>query len=345
MEPFPTYDDLLRQVEAKGVPRRVLGHTPDGAPVVALRGGGEGTPAVFISAGSHATEQAGVSAAVTLLEQLETEHQVHVIPTRDPTGMSGFARVLALGLGDAPWLESVEQLAELLREEGEVVYDEDDTVVSLIGEFGYSTQGLLGRFGGERARLLERLKGRRVFFPSNAPDVAGAGRFERAYTLVVSPGGQLLHLNRFHDTPWAPVEVRCTLRLMAEVRPGICFDLHEAMGIEDRYWLSARRQPSAAGQAREERIAHATIEAIAASGGRFMGDDYSPGSFFERGEPGVFWLDASARGEGLNLMDYAARTYGIAFGTEMGMHGTFDQRVGLGVRTVQAAVAAWEEDA
>ena len=49
------------------------------------------------------------------------------------------------------------------------------------------------------------------------------------------------------------------------------------------------------------------------------------------------------RGEGLNLMDFASRYHGMAFGTEMGMYGGFEDRVGLGMTTVQTAVSVFEE--
>ena len=89
MQTFSKYADLLAWVEQEKSPTTFLGCAPDGAPVISIRTGGDKTPAVFISAGSHATEQAGVSAAVALVEQLKTEHQVHIIPTRDPIGMNG----------------------------------------------------------------------------------------------------------------------------------------------------------------------------------------------------------------------------------------------------------------
>jgi hypothetical protein len=130
---------------------------------------------------------------------------------------------------------------------------------------------------------------------------------------------------------------------MAEIRPGLSFDLHESMDIKDHYWLSARHQQDEENEAWEERIARETIQAIADSGAVLVEEDYSPGPFFTRSERGVYWLDASKRGEGLNLMDYAARFYGLAFGTEMGMYGSFEQRVYLGILTVQSAVKVFEE--
>ena len=72
-------------------------------------------------------------------------------------------------------------------------------------------------------------------------------------------------------------------------------------------------------------------------------DDEAPSQWFTRSEKAVFWLDATQRGEGLNLMDFCSREYGMAFGTEMGMYGTFEGRVKLGMLTVQTAVSVFEE--
>jgi len=47
--------------------------------------------------------------------------------------------------------------------------------------------------------------------------------------------------------------------------------------------------------------------------------------------------------EGLNLMDFASREFGLAFGTEMGMYGTFERRVELALITVRTAVSVFEE--
>lgn len=338
---FASNEALVDYVEGRGHECRCIARAPDGSPVVAVRAGGSRTPGVFVSAGSHSTEQAGVTAAVELIDALETDRQVWIVPTRDPMGMNGYRQALAWALGEPVELATTHELADLLRDRGSVVIDEENTVVALINEFAFTTRNLLGRFSAVDADRLEPLKGRRIFVPSGHDDVAGAAPLERAYTLIVSPQGEVLHVNRFHDTAWAPAEVAATRQLMAEVQPGICFDLHESMGIGDRYWLSARKQMTDELNAQEARIATAVIGRIAASGAEFMAEDYLPGRFFTRSEAGVFWLDATVRGEGLNLMDFAAREYGIAFGTEMGMYGTFEDRVARGVLTVRAAVEAW----
>jgi len=145
---------------------------------------------------------------------------------------------------------------------------------------------------------------------------------------------------------WSPVEPRVTRDLMARIRPGLSFDLHESQLMDDRYFLSARRQPDPEDDKWEEKGANAIIEAIVASGGKLANQadvDALGGWFDSSSEDGVFWLDATRRGEGYNLMDFASVTYGLAFGTEMGMYGTFDGRVDLALTTVRSAVSVFEE--
>jgi len=340
MRIFDCYADLLEWIGNKGHRAKILGCAPDGAPVVCVKAGGEKEPAIFISAGSHSTEQAGVSAAVALIDQLETEHQVYVIPSRDPIGMNGFAYALGLSLGEEPTLESVEDVGEFLREQGELLYEEDETLLVAIGEYGYSTRGLLGRFA-PGASLLEPLRGRRIFFPSRNQDVEGTAPCQRAYTLIVSPEGEVLHINRFHDTPWAPVEVRCTRQLLAAVRPGLTLDLHEHGG--DAFWFSARHQRSDDDETWEKRMADEMIGAVGRSGAALAPEDYLPGSFFTRGERGVFWLNPQTRGEGLNLADFAASQYGPSFTIETGMRAGFQHRVCTAVLAAQTATKVFEE--
>ena len=324
MQFFDRYSDLLQYIEGKGHEPTVLGKAPDGAPIVSIRTGGEKEPAIFISAGSHSTEQAGVSAAVALIDQLDTEHKTYVIPCRDPMGMNGFAYVLGLSLGEEPNLGGLEDVESALREYGEVVYEDGETLLVVIGEYGYSTHGLYGKLK-DGADLLEPLRGRRIFFPSRPEGIEGTAPCQRAYTLIVSLDREVLHINRFHDTPWAPVEPRCTRNLMAEINPGLTLDLHEFGG--SAFWFSARHQRNDDDQTWEQRMADAMVKAVASSGAELMPDDYLPGSFFTKQERSVYWLNAQERGEGLNLADFAANRYGPAFTIETGMKGGFQQRV------------------
>ena len=328
--------------------------------------------ALFISAGSHSTEQAGVTAAVELIEQLETDHKLFVLPCRDPIGMNGVAYALQQGLGENPGeLTTFDEVEEILRKEGEVLFEEEDMVLALIGDCGYTVSRpepericaqwflyrRLQQLKEEQPERIAPLRGRRVYMTPAQEGVEGTGNFGRAYTLVVSPEGEILHLNRFHDTAWAPVEARCVRQLLEEVNPGLGFDLHESQFMEDRYWLSARHQPDPENEEWERRVATATIAAVAESGAKLADDDdvivlsTSQGkegrtledTWFRKSETGVYWLDATIRGQGFNLADFISRSYGLAFGTEMGMYGSFAHRVGLALTTVKSAVAEYEE--
>jgi hypothetical protein len=338
MRPFHTYHELLKAIEARNP--RVLGHAPDRSPIVAVRTGGNKKPPIFISAGSHATEQAGVTAAVELMNSLRTDHEVHIVPSRDPIGLNGYRYALGLGLGQEPSVTSLQEVESLLRERGEVLLDGDEALLALLGDYGYANRGLYNRFP-KGDPLLEPLRGRRVFFPSRAEDQEGAAPLERAYTLVVSLDGEVLHLNRFHEAPWAPAEVRCARRLMAELRPGLTLDLHEHGG--DAFWMSARHQRTDEDERWERQMAAEAIRAVRDSGARIVDETYSPGSFFRKLERGVFFLEAAVRGEGLNLVDYAAHEHGPAFTIETGMRLPFQERVRAAATVAQAAIRAFEQ--
>ena len=340
VRPFRTYVDLLDTLKARGHKLRVLGYAPDKSPIVAVRTGGDKLPPILISAGSHSTEHAGVRAAVELIDQLKTQHQVWVLPCRDPIGLNGFRYALGLALGEEPKIQSLAEAEKLMRAKGEIVLDSDGVLLVVIGEYGYANRGLYRRL--EKAdKAIEALKGRRIWYPSTYEDVPGSALFERAYSLVATPEGEVLHLNRFHDTAWAPAEVRCIRQLMAEIKPGLTFDLHEHGG--DWYWFSARKQRTNEDEAWELRMAGDMIKAVAASGVKLAADDYSPGSFFSKLERGVYWLDPTKRGEGLNLADFAAYKYGPAFTVETGMRQPFTSRVRQHLLTVEAAVKKFQE--
>lgn len=340
-KPFKNYSEVLATLKSRGRETRVLGCAPDQSPIVAVRCGGDKLPAIMISGGAHSTEHAGAFATVEVVERLKTKHAVWVVPARDPIGLSGFRHALSLGLGKPPELESIADLPDFLRKNGEVLVDADGTLLVMIGEYGYANKGLLHKFD-KSVPFLEPLRGRRIWFTSSRTDTPGSAPLERAYTLIVAPDGEILHLNRFHDTRWAPAEVRCLRNLMAEVQPALTFDLHE----HDHgpfFWMSARKQRSEDDEIWERRMAGAAARAVKASGSELAPDKYSPGSFFEKLEPGVFWLDAQKRGEGLNLIDFAAKRYGPGFTIETGMQCPFEERVRQHLLVVQTAVDLFEQ--
>ena len=74
-----------------------------------------------------------------LINELDTEHQVYVIPTRDPVGHDGFAHALSLGLGEKPQFETFDELEAILRKAGDILYEDDDFLLTLIGDYGYAS--------------------------------------------------------------------------------------------------------------------------------------------------------------------------------------------------------------
>ena len=194
------------------------------------------------------------------------------------------------------------------------------------------------------------LVGRRLWWPSNYEDVPGASPLERAYTQFgpTDAENEVLHLNRFHDTPFCPVEVRCCRELLAEITPGLVMDLHEHDG--DDYWMSARHQRTEEDEGWELKIASAVAEAVSATGTALHNDgdetvakyNWADGTLETIG-PGVFWLNAGVRGEGLNLADFGAAMYCPAFTVETGMMSPLADRVAMQKLTVQTAVKVFEQ--
>ena len=255
--PFDKYSDLLAELERQcgGQTHTVLDHAPDGSPLVLVKCGGQKLPPVFISAGAHSPEQAGVTAAVQLISEMRTEHTVYILPCRDPVGLNGFQAALNLGLGAAALsepLESIDAAASLLRSRGEVIYDEGGRLIALLGDYAYTI-----RSGNSTSMISsgdptltsgpvhEALMGRRIYWPTNYKAtsdstgqegvVEGSGPLTRAYTQFGTTD-DILHINRFHDTPWAPAEVRCARTVMAQVQPRLVIDLHEVCATLRCVW-------------------------------------------------------------------------------------------------------------
>ena len=157
----------------------MLGRAPDGSPLIAVKCGGDRSPAVFIGSGSHATEHAGVVAAVALMDDLQTSHEVWILPCRDPISLNGFSYALSLALGESPAIDTVESAEKLLREKGQVLYAAGGLLLVLIGEYGYENRMLYGEIE-KGANFLDPLRGRRIYFPSRAVDQSGAAPLERA---------------------------------------------------------------------------------------------------------------------------------------------------------------------
>lgn len=219
-----------------------MGRALDGSPLVVVKCGGEKLPAVFVSAGSHSTEQAGVVACVELCDEIVSDHSVYILPCRDPMGLSGFRHVLQLGLGANPnskavhTLESTADASTFLREHATVLHDRNGRLVATLGDhYAYSTydasedpefeyderhpssneSGMIST--GDLSHLHGALRDRRIWWPSNFSNVECAAPLERAYTQFgpnSSSPTEMLHINRYHDTCWAPgIALSLSLRL------------------------------------------------------------------------------------------------------------------------------------
>ena len=128
---------------------------------------------------------------------------------------------------------------------------------------------------------------------------------------------------------------------MAEITPGLTLDLHEYDG--DAFWFSARHQQNGDDQQWEERMADRMIAAINAASTPLPPNDYLPGNFFTKSHLGVYWLNSNKRGEGLNLVDYAATVYGPSFTIETGMQLPFTDRVAAAKLAAQKAIEVFGE--
>lgn len=373
MSGYDTYEQVLDAVEQSGKPSRVLGYAPGGNPIVGVEAGGEKEPAVVVTAGAHATEHAGVAAAVELVSAVETDHRVYVVPTRDPVGLDGFEYALELGFGGDRTVETYDRVDSLLREEGDVLYDGEEMLLALGGDYAYasappSTEGgipvlmSLKEFTETRPEVLSRLAGRRVFATPSLAGVDGSEGLERAYTIVVDPDGMPLHLNRFFTTDWAPPETRALRGLLDEVEPGLTFDNHETTGHDDRCHISLRPQRTDELDRQEREIAVAmatrweetgvtlaTDEDVLAEPTRTVAYDTEPPEepFYSRAGDGIYWVDPNLTspprlGEGLNATDYAAEHYGLAYTMETGMYGSLEHRTRATVDAVRTGIAAFE---
>lgn len=358
MEPFETNEQIVEAVSRKADDHRVLARGPGGRPVVAAESGGNREPAIMLTSGAHATEQAGVAASVELLDRLETDHQVYVIPTRDPLGVDGYAAALEMALGESTSFETYDELEELLRTESDLVVDDDGIIVGLIGDYGFATTRPTEQTSSahriwntltelERTPEMEPLRGRRIFLISGQPDVEGTGDFGRLYTRVISPDGENLHLNRYIGSEWAPSESRAVRELADSVEPGLYVDIHEYSG--DSYWVSTRPKSDEAVRRQELSIGRAMIETVGDAGGNRLSlaeylDEDPDDHFFTELESGLWDLDYRVRGEGFNATDYVAEHYGLAFTNETGMYRPFEERVEMAIKSVQRAVQEFEQE-
>src|SRR2546423_3458766 len=135
--PTPTPAAVIDALRASGKPLHEWGRAVDGTPLLAARTGGEQQPAIFITAGSHAPETAGVHAALNLLRMLDTKHETHVLPLRDPLGFSGVNHALSFALGQPVAVPDYTAALEFLRTHGELLRSEETLQLFLLVQLGF----------------------------------------------------------------------------------------------------------------------------------------------------------------------------------------------------------------
>ena len=369
---FETNDALLEAVSAAGLDYEVLGHARFDEPIVTIDAGGTQDPGVLIATGAHATEHAGVAAAVTVSEELVTDQRVTVIPTRDPIGLNGYEWALDRVLGRNVDLQSFKELAALLREEGDAVYESEGLTLALLDDLGFaavppgqdgesSQFHLLKRFKAMQHKAPEALdpyRGRQILLPAGQPKVPSNENFDRAYSMVISPDGESLHFNRFFDRAWAPVETRAVRNVIEQEDPGLVFDLHETQVAEDRVFLTLNDQASPERNDAQQSVAKATIAGATAAGGETAhvedieamatitkaDPDAETGGLYDPVADGIYRKpDPERRNEGQNLTDYATADGRIAMTLETGMLAPEAQRADLQVRAVKRGLEAFSE--
>jgi len=363
-DPDLTTTDVLEELRGSGKELYEWGSAEDGTPLLAARSGGEKQPAIFLTAGSHSPETAGVHAALNLLRGLKTEHEVHVLPLRDPVGFAGVNHCLSLAAGHQVTVPDHSSALDYLKTHATLVWDEEGMYLFKLGELGFVwTETMPGydsflRMHSQMLSLernepnsLKALWGKSVMLMCAMTGVEGGGEMRRCWHGVLSHRGEWLHLNRFFGRADAPPEVAAVDRLMQSVRPGLTCDLHEGYG--SGFWttipkprenpervfdmtkaffdyISARNYPI---MAYEERAAKE----------REFNMPYNPDWISpEPRIPGFFWVNGGLRGEGPNLMDYAER-FGVGYGTESSIELPLAMRVDVLTNGILAAIRVWEE--
>jgi len=359
-----TTSDVLAALRDSGKPLHEWGRAIDGTPLLAARTGGTKQPAIFITAGSHAPEAAGVHAALNLLHALDTEHETHVLPLRDPLGFDGVNRCLSFAAERAVTVSSHRAALDYLLANGRLLWRDGDARIFTLGKIGFmwdlpqpGVENTMSMIAQLRALMrddpapVKPLWGAHFMVLCDLTNVEGAGEMQRCFHLILSTRGELMHLNRFFGREDAPPDVAALDRLMQAVRPGLTCDLHEGNG--NGFWMPVRRP-----QTNPERVFEMTrafFEQITRRGypiatyENVMATDPNVGKNYtsvwrvpEPRLPGMFWTDSLMRNEGYNLSDYAS-LFGIAFGTEAAMERPLAERVDGLTQGILAAIRVWEQ--
>jgi len=354
---FETNEDIQQHIQKSGHKSSVIHRAANGLPIYCVQLGGSKSPPIVITAGSHASEPAGVVGALRLLTELKTDHAAYVVPNRDPMGLEGYHRYLKFALGgEEPHFSTNTELADLLRQRGQVVHDDRNLIVAIIGDFAFAAmEPSPGSFGPSKVwlkikRLLSqdkglrgRLKGKHVVVPTNQPDSEGCGMFERAYTCFVTSDGELKNLNRLFGVAAAPPEIRAVQSLVDRVRPGLNLDLHEGFG--DGFYLIV---PPFNGNRPAEEIARGIVTSMKEKRVNLLTLDQLKPQFPDGGVnmhdlgDGILVEDVAKSDMQETMLAYSTAKYGPGFGVEVGRSASLERRGQLHVWAVLAAIRVFE---
>jgi hypothetical protein len=362
--PNLTTSEVLETLRSSGKPLHEWGQAIDGTALLSGCTGGRKQPCIFITAGAHCTETGGIHAALNLLEQLDSEHKIYVLPLRDPFGFAGVNHCLSFASGELVYITSHQEALEFLLGRAQLLWSEDALRLFQLGQIGFvwhsqrlpseerfiNIHSRMLSLSKENPNVLKSLCGKRVMVLNSMPDVEGVGEIGRCWHGVVSTNGEWMHLNRFFNRPDAPSEVAAIEHLLQALRPGLTLDLHEGNGRG--FWLPVERNEQYLDQLFT--MSQAFFDYVHNNGypitdyedwvatDETLGKNYAPDWLVpELRLPGMFWVNGRLRGEGYNLMDYVGN-FGIGFGTESPMGQPLAIRIDVLTHGIQAVIKTWE---
>lgn len=367
---FPNPDlttaGVLEALHASGKPLHEWGRAIDGTPLLAARTGGKKQPAIFITAGAHSPETAGVHAALNLLQMLDTEHEVHILPLRDPLGFGGVNHCLSFAAGQPVKVPNHGAALDYLLTNGQLLWHEEEMRVFQLGDLGFiwerpmpgydSFLGIHSRMLSltrQEADELKPLWGKRVMLVCAMVGVEGNDKMQRCWHGVLTAKGEWQHLNRLFERDDAPSEVATVQRLMDTIRPGLTCDLHE--GANEGFWLPIPEPEKELERVFEMSKAYFDYihsrgypvttyeEWLAKAKEEAFDRNYPPGCVRpEPRLPGLFWSHGLLRGEGHNLDSYA-NLLGVSFATETPIAAPLAMCVDGITNGILAAIKVWEQ--
>jgi hypothetical protein len=357
--PNLTTADVLEAICTSGKEIRQWGEAVDSTPILSARSGGDRQPPIFITAGVHAHEPAGVNAALNLLHGLDTEHEVHILPLRDPFGFAGVNHCLSVAAGEKVVVPDHRAALDYLLLHGELISNQGEVYLFKLGDFGFLWNKPTPGSEGSRPLthfmhtlmwhepdLVRSLWGKSLMLLLTMGDVEGVGELQHCFHMVISSTGELMHLNRFFGREDAPPEVVAVDHLIQQIKPGLTCDLHE--GAEQGFWMPVPKpeknpeQPLAVARAFLDVIQAChypitTYEEWVAIYKVMDQERVGPESRL----PGLLWTHTLQAGEGHNLSSYAA-LHGVAIDTEAPIMRSLAMRVDGITNGILAAIRAWE---